>query len=520
LIKNLYLENFMAHQATSIDLSSGVTVITGPNNIGKSAVVEAVRYLVYNPAPKNVIRHGAKKALVRLELDSGASITWQRQDKNASYTIQQPGQEPEAYHKFGRDVPKDVSALLCLDQVEIDTEKIDIHLGNQREPIFLLNRPGSHAAGFFAASTEADYLLKMQQALKMKIDQAKREEKNLSKELDDLAQQLGHYEPLDDLGAQLGQAEQLYRQIQAADRQLPLLAERIGALQGAQDSLYLEKQLAAVLELVAGPPTLADITGLALDRSEIFQKTEQHRREISRTAVLTDLTSPPALKPITELDDLLFSYQANLTRHKLASQHEDIFSELRACPDLWETGALATLLSSCQVQQTQRLTAAQRAQVLAQAQQPPALEPVVELPGLIQDLADRLHKTTTWQKCQSILKQLLPWPDLPETDLLTELVTRLDREQARSDLMAQRTRLLGKLMPPPIPATLLDLENSLLNLHQATEALAFYQASLDGLMQQLACKREEIRAYLQDAGECPLCGGSLDLEHFLESHYA
>ena len=123
MIKNIRLENFMAHQATSIDLSPGVTVITGPNNIGKSAIVEAIRYLVYNPAPKNVIRHGAKQALVRLELDSGEIITWQRQDKNASYTIQQPGQEPEEYHKFGRDVPGDVRALLRLEKVETDTGK-------------------------------------------------------------------------------------------------------------------------------------------------------------------------------------------------------------------------------------------------------------------------------------------------------------------------------------------------------------------------------------------------------------
>ena len=180
----------MAHKATSIELSPGVTVITGPNNIGKSAVVEAIRYLVYNPSPKNVIRHGAKKAVVCLELDSGEIITWQRQDKNASYTIQQPGQEPEAYHKFGRDVPDDVRSLLRLELVETDTGKLDIHLGNQREPIFLLDRPGSHAAGFFAASSEADYLLKMQQALKSRIDQANRDKKRLSQELTDLAKQL------------------------------------------------------------------------------------------------------------------------------------------------------------------------------------------------------------------------------------------------------------------------------------------------------------------------------------------
>jgi exonuclease SbcC len=76
MIKKIHLENFMAHQDTSIELSPGVTVITGPNNVGKSAVVEAIRHLVYNPSPKNIIRHKAKKAIVSLELDSGEIIIW------------------------------------------------------------------------------------------------------------------------------------------------------------------------------------------------------------------------------------------------------------------------------------------------------------------------------------------------------------------------------------------------------------------------------------------------------------
>jgi DNA repair ATPase RecN len=199
MIKKINLIDFMAHKATSIELAPGVTVITGPNNIGKSAIVEAIRYLVANPAPKNVIRHGAAKALVSLELDSGEIITWQRLDKSASYSVQHPGQEPEEYHKFGREVPTDVRALLRLDEVKTDAEDIDIHLGNQRQPIFLLDRPGSQAAAFFAASSEADYLLKMQQALKRRIDMAKASRKALDLEIDTLAGQLQGFEPLDDL---------------------------------------------------------------------------------------------------------------------------------------------------------------------------------------------------------------------------------------------------------------------------------------------------------------------------------
>ena len=90
MIKSITLENFMSHRATRIDLAPGVTVITGPNNVGKSAWVEAVRSLVQNPSQKHSIRHGAKQAVVRLELDSGEIIEWVRTEKTAYYRLFRP----------------------------------------------------------------------------------------------------------------------------------------------------------------------------------------------------------------------------------------------------------------------------------------------------------------------------------------------------------------------------------------------------------------------------------------------
>ncbi len=59
MIRRLTLVDFMAHGRTVIDLPPGLTALTGPNNSGKSAVVEALRCLTENPPPKHCIRHGA-----------------------------------------------------------------------------------------------------------------------------------------------------------------------------------------------------------------------------------------------------------------------------------------------------------------------------------------------------------------------------------------------------------------------------------------------------------------------------
>ena len=520
MIKKIHLENFMAHKATKIELAPGVTVITGPNNIGKSAIVEAIRYLVYNPAPKNVIRHGAKKAVVQLELDSGESITWQRQDKSASYAIDQPGHQTEEYHKIGRDVPEDVRKLLCLDQVEIENDKIDIHLGNQRQPIFLLDKPGSHAAGFFAASTEADYLLKMQQLLKVKIDQAKRDEKNLLLELKDLAQQLAYYEPLDNLGVEISQVEQLYSDILATDRQLPLLDELINNLQEIQDHFQFEKGTAEVLGKLENPPVLEDIAVLTQLLSELKDQTGQYRLQTALVGELTNLISPPALSATFELEAWVTSCEAILTLQNLTSRQKQVLSGLSMPPDLLETSSLSDLLSPLQAQHRQFLISSYITEALTRTQEPPSLEPVDKLPELIQDLADQLEQISTRQQCQSILLQLLPPPKPLEIDFLADLVALLGREQAHGNLMQSQNSLLEKLQPPPVPTVLIDLENFLLVLYQEIEALSRHQASHIDLTEQLGMKRAQIETYLKVLGMCPLCGNSLDLEHFLESYHA
>jgi DNA repair exonuclease SbcCD ATPase subunit len=137
MIKSITLENFMSHQATRIELAPGVTVITGLNNVGKSALVEGVRSLVQNPSQKYSIRHGAKQAVVRLELDFGEIIEWVRTDRTAYYRLLRPqanGQEgacdPEEYRKIGLTVPEDIQTLLRLGRVETETGDIDIHIGS------------------------------------------------------------------------------------------------------------------------------------------------------------------------------------------------------------------------------------------------------------------------------------------------------------------------------------------------------------------------------------------------------
>jgi DNA repair ATPase RecN len=312
MIKRLKIKDYMAHKETELELDPGVTVLTGPNNSGKSAVVEALRSVAQNPPPHHVIRHGASQAVVRVELDSGEAVEWVRSRGNTIYRQfkavpdgDDAGAPPEIYAKFGRTPPEDIRNLLRLDLVETESDAVDIHIGNQRYPIFLLDQTGSQAASFFAASTEAEYLLRIQQALKTKTDRARSKRKELLQECAELEDSLKFYLPLEDLDLNLSTSEELYTRLIALQQALPRLGRTIEVLEetGLQHSRKMKSS--AIFEFLSLPPQTYATKGLELVAQEIQGVLQQLGTVEARATALTALSGPPEMHDTSRLDALI-----------------------------------------------------------------------------------------------------------------------------------------------------------------------------------------------------------------------
>src|SRR5207249_2659632 len=160
MIRRIILENYMSHTRTVIEPAPGLTVLVGPNNCGKSAVVSALQSLCDNAMGAYMVRHDEKEARVTVETDEddGHTTVWRRKANTASYNID--GHDISR----GRSVPEDLHKLLRLPKVDAgeSNEPFEIHFGTQKSPIFLLNEPDSRAALFFASSSDASFLVEMQ----------------------------------------------------------------------------------------------------------------------------------------------------------------------------------------------------------------------------------------------------------------------------------------------------------------------------------------------------------------------
>src|SRR5580693_3354782 len=76
----------MSHARTVIEPAAGLTVLVGPNNCGKSAVVAALQILCHNEKSTYVTRHHERECRVTIETDDGHVIEWRRKN-SPSYTV-------------------------------------------------------------------------------------------------------------------------------------------------------------------------------------------------------------------------------------------------------------------------------------------------------------------------------------------------------------------------------------------------------------------------------------------------
>jgi exonuclease SbcC len=422
MIKKITIDNFMAHVHTELELGPGVTILTGPNNTGKSAVVEALRCVATNPTPSHFLRHGAKEARVGVEMDDGTKVVWVRTKRWAMYELWQPGaEEPEEYHKLQRKVPEDIQKVLRMNQVDLETSSrpVDIHIGNQREPVFLLNRPDSDAAAFFAASTESAHLLAMQDLLKLQVRDHKRESETLSADLGRIEMELDCLESLPSLELKIEAAREMETETIRYEREIPALEGVLAQGRTLAGTLKARGMAATVLEKASAPPQPAETRELAETLTLLDRAARQLGTAQGASGALQPLESPPRTEDapsLARLADTLFSTDRTL---RGVEAQVGALADLFAPPEPEKTAGLSGLLDEYIALQYRGARLDRWHGVLRGVIEPPVLEPGQELCSLLARMAGLTDRIRTQETSLSGL----------ETDLrniVEQLTARVD----------------------------------------------------------------------------------------------
>ena len=470
VIRRIVLENFMSHGHTVLEVSDGLTVLVGPNNCGKSAVVEALRTLCENDNADHLLKHGEKQCAVTVETDDGHVMAWKR--KSSGTVWYEFDGEPQ--HRLKGKVPEKLHELLKLGRVETPHgDSIDVHFGRQKAPIFLLEEEAADrkAAAFFSSTSDAEKILRMQQRHRDKRRNARAMQKELGAELARAEKTLASLAPLEGTEPALVQAEELYRVIQEEAKAIRELGAAIGRLESVREWQSKEAARCDGLDKLKLPPEQQDVSKLERHVQRIQQEGRSASRAVEMTQALSSLTPVPALAEVGGLEKSVHAiskYVVTVTRYE---QERSVLRSLSATPELSDVDALVAL--------GKKLKSAS---------------------------ADH-ERWTHFRACCCDLREV---PDIADEQPLRELTTRVDAaRQAHSS--AKRVAKLGaSLQSVPTLEDPAALHSLLERAAIARQQLADRMVESKRTDADLASVEAEASNWAMQNPTCPLCGGTVD----------
>jgi exonuclease SbcC len=218
-IKKLIIVNFQSHEHTEIEFGPGLNVIVGPSDFGKSAVVRALRWVLYNePRGNSFIRAGAKVCKVSIELDDGTVITRLRSTTGKNqYLLRKPDEDELVFEGFGNEIPVEITQATAVRKIYIDeNSKVELNFGAQLEGPFLLAENGAVRAKVIGQLGGVHILDLAQRSVNTELRRLGEQEKRCQDELLQIAEALKTYEKLPELQERIGQIEGLLQHLEEA----------------------------------------------------------------------------------------------------------------------------------------------------------------------------------------------------------------------------------------------------------------------------------------------------------------
>lgn len=345
VIKRIELVNFMSHERTVIEPAAGLTVLVGPNNCGKSAFVSALQILCHNAKSNYVLRHGEKQCEIIVETDDGHIVTWSRKKSgSAKYVI-----DGEVFDRLRQNTPEQLHQILRLSKVDCDPEPYDIHFGEQKSPVFLLNDSGKAAAQFFASSSDAIRLVEMQSLHKNRVRDSKRDKTRLESEKQELIQASESLEPLAEIEKRIDDAEALFQTIHRTAEKIEHTRIMIGAISEVSRDLELYEAKATKLESLVEPPEFGDSKSLERLLDNLNGSNLDFQFASASSTAFSDLQTPPKIEDESKLESLLADLQTAERRFENGSASSAVFEKLKSPPEIKDESRLSTVIGKINV---------------------------------------------------------------------------------------------------------------------------------------------------------------------------
>jgi exonuclease SbcC len=495
----------MSHDHTVIEPAAGLTVLVGPNNCGKSAVVAALQILCHNENSTYVLRHGERECSVKIETDDGHTIEWRRKN-TPSYVI-----DGHAFDRLrGSGLPDELHNALRLPQVDTGGDiDFDVHFGTQKSPIFLLSGSAANAARFFASSSDAIRLVTMQKRHKDKLSDAQREKNRLEAESKQVNAELELLEPVVALDHRLAAASLAYDEVIEGASRLEAAERAEAAIRAQAVTVAQYSAQADTLRRLSPPPEILPTEPLETLIAALVAANSRQKAAAAQAGALVSLAQPPTMAPIEPLQNLIIATEREEEERKAAVARLGTLLSLRSPPELFDVLSLDRLATSMATWSEHRRRSESERESLSRLSPPPQLADVETLRRLVERLVASAAEVLAWKRRNSALEAVSGPPTLADESELAGMIAFFNEATSQVARWEQTLAVLAPMasVPPPVETgAICELLGRLegYSAHVSACKMAL-QATESGVAEAASMLRSKVAD-----GLCPVCGNQVD----------
>jgi exonuclease SbcC len=311
MIQSLHIQNFQSHKKSLLEFSTGVNVIVGGSDCGKSAILRALRLVAYNKPSGDAFRsHWGGETNVQVDLKEGDSIQRVKTDSSNTYVLN--GAQLKA---FGQGVPDEISSVLNIDEINFQ---------QQHDNSFLLSQTAGEVSNHFNRIANIEIINKSLSKAKQEVSKVTQTVKQREEDLKEKQEQYKQYTNLEEIEVKLNVLENLDKkkqQLQVSVIQITKKEKRYSEineeLSEIKETIKLEPLVSSILEK---DELQKQKTGQFQKLTTLLSKVRATEKSLSEIDVIMKLE--PFVNTLLEKSKLLTTNKADLKAlNVLVSKH-------------------------------------------------------------------------------------------------------------------------------------------------------------------------------------------------------
>ena len=219
MLHSIQISNLQSHKNTKLEFVPGLNVIVGPTDSGKTAIIRALKWLVWNrPQGDSIRSNWGGDTIVELQTDSNI-IKRTKTNQSNEYVL-----DKTKFNAVGTNIPEEIQIALNLDE---------INLQQQLDSPFLLTSSPGEVAKHFNKVVHLDMIDKSMQSVQKWIREIEQDIKGKGNQIEQSKEELSQYFYLDEMEGKIIFLENIER------RKIPLYQtkERISEILSQIDKI-------------------------------------------------------------------------------------------------------------------------------------------------------------------------------------------------------------------------------------------------------------------------------------------